>query len=150
MQKKRLDVWIQSNLRDYIAEEAQTTGKPQNMITNELLAHAIAARRGEIMESQALPLIRQIIQNEVNQALVRWQVSLVAEIKAEDRRGTDRLATLIVQAVRSASIARRLAFTLLSKAYGQLYAQQVYDDARERAGQELASSRRRDTDDRQE
>lgn len=149
-QKKRLDVWIHPVLRDYITEESKVTGKPQYMVTNELLAHAIAARRGEILESQALPLIRQIVQSEVTQALVQWQVSLLAEIKAQDRRSTDRLAALIVQAVRSAGIARRLAFTLLAKAYGQPYAQQAYDDARERVGQELAARRGKDTNDRQE
>lgn len=150
MQKKRLDVWIASDLRDYISEEAEATGKPMNMVTNELLIHAIAARRGEILESQALPLIRQIVQNEVNRALVQWQASLLAEIKAQDRRSTDRLAALMVQAARSAGIARRLAFTLLAKAYSQSYAQQVYDDARERVGQELAARRGREDDDRQE
>lgn len=150
MQKKRLDVWIASDLRDYISEEAEATGKPMNMVTNELLIHAIAARRGEILESQALPLIRQIVQNEVNRALVQWQASLLAEIKAQDRRSTDRLAALMVQTARSAGIARRLAFTLLAKAYSQSYAQQVYDDARERVGQELAARRGREDDDRQE
>ena len=150
MQKKRLDVWIPSDIRDYITQEAQATGKPLNMITSELLTHAIAARRGEILESQALPLIRHIVQSEVTQALMRAQEPLLAEMKAQDRRSADRLAALIVQAARSAIITRRLAFTLLAKAYGQAYAQQVYDDARERAGQELAGRKGKDADDRQE
>lgn len=149
MSKKRLDVWIASELRDYINEEAKATGKPQNMVTNELLRHAIAARRGEVLESQALPLIRQIVQHEVNLALAQWQASLLAEIKIQDQRHADRLAALIVQAARSAGIARRLAFTMLARAYSQAYAQQAYDDARERVGQELAARRRGD-DDRQE
>ncbi len=149
MGKKRLDVWIAPELRDYISEEAKATGKPQNMVTNELLGHAIAARRGEILETQALPLIRQIVQHEVNLALAQWQASLLAEIKAQDQRQADRLAALIVQAARSAGIARRLAFTILARASSQAYAQQAYDDARERVGQELAMRRRSD-DDRQE
>ncbi|HEU5375444.1 MAG TPA: hypothetical protein VFV38_08400 [Ktedonobacteraceae bacterium] len=139
MRKKRLDVWIHPALRDYITEASQTTGKPMNMITDELLTHAIAARRGEIIESQALPLIRQIVQSEVGKALALAQEQLLSEIKALDRRSSDRLAALITQTFRSAALARRLAFTLLAKAYGQGYAQQVYDDAKERTGKELAA-----------
>lgn len=60
--KKRLDVAISTDLRDFIAEEAERTGKPMNTVTDELLSHAVAYRRGEVIEQQSLPIIREIVQ----------------------------------------------------------------------------------------
>ena len=54
----------------------------------------------------------------------------------------------MVRAVRDGSINRRLLFTLLAKAYGASFAQDAYNDAKEKAGQELTS--RTKTGERQE
>jgi hypothetical protein len=49
----------------------------------------------------------------------------------------DRLAGLLVMSTRNGGIARRLAFTLLSKMYGSNFAKSAYDHAREKAREEL-------------
>jgi hypothetical protein len=74
--RKRLDVYIKAELRSYIAEEAEKTGRPMNAITDELLTFAIAYKRGEAMERQALPMISEVIST----ALRRHRAELRAEL----------------------------------------------------------------------
>ncbi len=147
MEKKRLDVWIHAGLRDYVAQEAMREGRPMNALADDLLAHAIAHRQGEVIEQQSLPIIREIIQTELRKATAQLrtdlredlQVELVAEIKAIGRRSDDRLAALLVRAIRDAQISRRLVFVLLAKTFGTQFATEAYDNAREKTGQDLAA-----------
>jgi hypothetical protein len=54
-------------------------------------------------------------------------------------RSDDRIAKLVVRAVRDAGISRRLIIAHLSKAYGPDFARSAYESAKEDAGKELAS-----------
>jgi hypothetical protein len=147
MEKKRLDVWIQAGIRDYVAQEALREGRPMNALTNDLLAHAIACRRGEMIEQQSLPIIREIIQTELRKTGAQLrselredaQLEIVAEIKSLGRRSDDRLAALLVRAIRDAQISRRLVYVLLAKTFGAPFATEAYDNAREKTGQDLAA-----------
>jgi len=147
MEKKRLDVWIPSGLRDYVEQEAGRQDKPMNALTGELLANAIAHRRGEVIEQQSLPVIREIIQTELHKSVAQLrtdlredlQLEIVSEIKALGRRSDNRLAALLVRAIRDAQISRRLIFALLAKTFGTQFAIEAYDNAREKTGQDLAA-----------
>ena len=147
MEKKRLDVWIPAGLRDYVEQEAGREDRPMNALAGELLAHAIAHRRGEVIEQQSLPIIREIIQTELRKATAQLrtdlredlQLEIVAEIKSLGRRSDDRLAALLVRAIRDAQISRRLVFTLLARTFGTQFATEAYDNAREKTGQDLAA-----------
>jgi hypothetical protein len=57
MMKKRLDVQIRAENYDYIKEESNRRETPMNVITDELLTHAIALQRGQTIEQQSLPVI---------------------------------------------------------------------------------------------
>jgi hypothetical protein len=138
---------IDEALYEYIREESKRTGIPMNLISNDLLAHAIATRRGEVIEQQSLPVIREIVQTELKKALAQQRMDLrediglemTNEIKAIHRASDNRLAALLVRAIRDAGIGRRLAYTLLARSFGPDFAAKAYTDAREKTGKELAN-----------
>jgi hypothetical protein len=146
MLRKRLDVQIDADRFDYIKEQSEQSGKPMNVISDELIAIGIAVKRGEIIEQQSLPVIREIIDTSLRKHLatqrndIREDMALefTNEIKALSRASDNRLAALIVKALRDANIARRLMYALLAKAYGGTFAMQAYEDASQKAGRDIA------------
>ena len=54
------------------------------------------------------------------------------------RKGFDRMAALIVHAIRNAGIGRRLSYSVLAKAYGPSFAQSAFEDAKEKTQRELS------------
>lgn len=117
-----------------------------NVITDELLAIGIAVKRGEVIEQQSLPVIREIIDTSMRKHLARQREEIredmaleyTNEIKAITRSSDNRLAALIVKTLRDANIARRLMYTLLAKAYGGKFAMEAYEDASQKAGRDIA------------
>lgn len=153
--KKRLDAMISADLYDYIKAESDQTGIPMNMITDDLLTRAIAYKRGEVIEQQSIPVIREAIQTELRKATaqlregIREDMSLefTNEFKAVVRASDNRLAALLVRACRDTIIGRRLLYTLLAKLYGPDFAMQTYEKVRERTGKELSERRHKGEDD---
>jgi hypothetical protein len=94
-----------------------------NMIADELLAIGIAAKREETIEQQSIPVIREAIQTELRKALavqreqIREDMSLefTNEFKAVTCASDNRLAALLVRAIRDSSISKRSIYTVLSK-----------------------------------
>ena len=60
-------------------------------------------------------------------------------MKTVSRNSDDRLASLIVRAVRDAGIIRRLLYALVAKTFGLEFAQEAYENAKAKSGQELAT-----------
>lgn len=147
MQRKRLDVQIDAERFDYIKEEAERSGKAMNVISDELIAIGIAVKRGEVIEQQSLPVIREIIDTSLRKQLAQQRsdlredmaLELTNEIKAITRNSDNRLAALIVRTLRDANIARRLMYTLLAKAYGAEFAMKAYEDASQKAGRDISN-----------
>lgn len=145
--KKRLDVQISATSYDYIKEQSEQTGYPMNVIADELLSEAIARKRGEVIEQQSLPIIRDIVQSELRKAMAQQRqdlredldTGLLPEIKLLQRASDNRLAALIVKAVRDSAICRRMLYALTSKTHGADFASRAYNDALEKAGKELAN-----------
>lgn len=146
--KKRLDVQIQSDRYDYIKEVSDLTGIPMNVIADELLALGMSIKRGELIEQQSLPVIREIVHSELRKQLTDLRMHMredlvmefTTELKAVQRASDNRLAALLVRIGRDAHIALRLVFSQLALAYGRPRAMEVYEDAKEKAG--AAVSRR--------
>ena len=145
--KKRLDVTINSDLRDFIAEEAERTGKAMNTVTDELLSHAVAYRRGEMIEQQSLPVIREIVQSELRKSVAQLLldfretllVELLHEIKEVTRTSDNRIISLIVRMMRDTGIARRMVYAVTSKLVSPTFASQAFEDAREKTGKDIAT-----------
>jgi hypothetical protein len=152
MVRKRLDVQIEAERFEYIKNESESTGKAMNVISDELIAIGIAVKRGEIIEQQSLPVIREIIDTSLRKHLavqrneLREDMSLefTNEIKAISKNSDNRLAALIVRTLRDANIARRLMYTLLAKAHGVDFALKAYEDASEKAGRDISNRKGHD------
>ncbi len=147
MLRKRLDVQIDEERFNYIKSESERTGKAMNVLSDELIAIGIAVKRGEVIEQQSLPVIREIINTELRKGFAFQReairedivVELTGEIKAMNRNNTDRLAALIVKTLRDANIGRRLVYSVLAKGYGSDFAMKMYTDASEKAGRAIAN-----------
>src|SRR5436190_17664669 len=114
--RKRLDVQIDEERYDYIKDVSDRSGVPMNVLSDELLAIGIAVKRGEIIEQQSLPVIREIIDTSLRKHLAAQRTAIqedmalevTNEIKAISRNSDNRLAGLIVRTLRDANIGRRL------------------------------------------
>ncbi len=144
--RKRLDVHIEAERYDYIKEASERIGLPMNVITDELLALGIATKRGEVIEQQSLPVIRDIVQTELRKALAQQRSDLredmslefTNEWKALQRASDNRLAALMVRGLRDSNVARRLIYAMLARSHGPDFASRAYEDAKEKAGKEIA------------
>ena len=100
---------------DVIKTESDRTGKAMNVISDELISIGIAVKRGEVIEQQSLPVIREIVTSELRKGFATqhetiredMQLEFTNEIKAITRASNNRLAALIVLALRDANIGRR-------------------------------------------
>jgi predicted transcriptional regulator len=146
MTDKQLNVWIRSDLRDAIREVAEQRGRTMTTVVEELLAQGIARLRGEVIEQQSLPVVREAIQREVERAnaqlaqtLREWlSTEFLNELTAREKKGDDRLAALVVRAIREGGLARRLLYPLLARLISESFAATAYQDAVEKTGKDLA------------
>lgn len=144
MPEKQLNVWIAEDLRNYVAQRAEQEKCGMNKIIAELVQRDMAQRSGEIVERNSLVVVRELVAAELRQAHAQLRRDLRDDREQEAdslrefvRKQADRLAGLIVMAVRSSGITRRLTYAVLSKAYGTSFAMAAYEDAKEKANQEL-------------
>ncbi len=141
----QLNVWIPKELRDYVEDRKKRDNKPgMNIVIADLLRQERAREQGEVVEQQSLPILQEIIRKEVRQALAEHRRNVrddrEQEMEGQNtylRKGFDRIAALTVNAIRNAGIGRRLSYSLLAKAYGSTFALSAYEDAKEKAQQEL-------------
>lgn len=144
---KQLNVWIDGDLKDALSERAEREGKKLKELVEHILRQDVARERGEIIEQQSLPVISDIIDSKLRKATAQLHADLLEDmhleileaIKTMIRNSDNRLASLIVRAVRDAGIIRRLLYALVAKTHGAAFATEAYESAREKAGQELAS-----------
>ncbi len=157
-QKKQLGLWFTPATCKLMNDLAG--GKHINVFLEELVQQEAARRRGEIIDAAILPVLREVIQQEflraisqlltdLREELRRQHVSLqeelrheeaaiIAEMKARERRSDDRLAGLIIRAIREGGISRRMLFTYLAKDDSQ-FAMEVYEDAKAKVGKDIAN-----------
>jgi hypothetical protein len=144
-QAVQLNVWIPKDLKDYVSDRAKRDNKQgMNVVVAELIRQERAREQGGIIEQQSLPVLQEMIREEVRQALAEHRresrADRLLELNEQRdylRRGFDRMAALIVHAIRNAGIGRRLSYSLLAKAYGSTFAQAAFEDAKEKAQREL-------------
>ena len=146
MREKQLNVWIDSDLKDALAQRAKREKTSVTDLTEDILRQDMARQNGEIIEQQALPIIREIVTTEIRKGMAQLlgdlrdelHLHLLEEIKTVTHLSDDRFAKLMVQAVRDAGIGRRLVLAHVSKAYGPDFARSAYESAKEDVGKTLA------------
>jgi hypothetical protein len=144
MPDKQLNVWIPEDLRNYVAQRAEREKSTMNKIIAELIRQDMALRNGELVEENSLVILRELVAAELRQAQAQLRHDLredrALETEAQRdwlKKQVDRLAGLLVMAVRNSSITRRLIYAVLSKSFGIDFAQKAYENAKEKAHQEL-------------
>jgi len=145
--KVQLNVWISEEAKGYLDERYQQEGRHFNEQIEEYIQHAMAVHRGELVEEQSLPVIREVVDSTLRKYTAQLRTDLredlrleiLEEVKTITRNSDNRLAALIVRAVRDAGIVRRVLYALVAKTFGSAFAQEAYENAREKAGQELTA-----------
>src|SRR5205809_512775 len=102
-----------------------------------------AAHRG-IFQQAALDLLPPTcksfysVREKVSKVMQELYQQLSADLQKSARRSDDRLSALIVKAARSAGIAQRMLLSLAGKLVTPDFATRAYEDAREKAGKDIA------------
>jgi hypothetical protein len=142
--EKQLNVWLPEELRTYIAQRAKQEKRGRNQIIADLIRQDMAQRSGQFVEHNSLMVMREMVAAELRQAHAQLRHDLREDREHEEesrrewvRKQVDRLAGLMVMAIRNSGIGRRLSYALLSKAHGAEFAKAIYDDARIKANREL-------------
>jgi|SRR6266699_4127068 len=146
MADQRLNMWIPEELKVYLAERAKNEERGMNQIVVDLIRQEMARQQGAVVEQQSLPVIREIVQTELRKALAQQRSDLredmnlefTNELKALTRASDNRLAALMVRGLRDSNVARRLTYAMLARTHGPDFANRAYEDAREKAGRDLA------------
>jgi hypothetical protein len=134
--RKRLDVYIKAELRNYIAEESERTGHPMNAITDELLTFAIAYKRGKMIEQQALPMISEVLRRHKAELRAELREDLVDTLREATCKSTERIITLVTRTIRDASTTKRLIYAFIARTCSPEFARETYEDVREQVGLE--------------
>jgi len=145
--RKQLNVLVDADLRDALADLAEKEGKKFGEFIEDILRREVARHRGEVIEAQALPAIHDLLENTVHKAMAQLRAEIrhdleqevVEEVKRLIRQSDSRLAPLIVRGDRDSGIVRRLLFTLIAKTVDEDFAQEAYADAKEQETKELSA-----------
>lgn len=143
----QLNVWISVEAKQYLDERYEREGRHLNEQIEDYIRQHMAVHRGEIVEQQSLPVIHEIVDTTLRKYTAQLRADLREDLrfdvlepmKTVSRNSDDRLASLIVRAVRDAGIIRRLLYALVAKTFGAEFAQEAHENAKGRAGKELAS-----------
>ena len=137
--KKRLDIRIAEELRDGIDLAASREGHTITTIVEQYIEKGLARDNGELIEESSLPVIRAAVREEVGKAMQELYQQLSADLQKSMKRSDDRLSSLIVKATRGSGIAWRIIYSLAGKLVSQDFATKVLNDAREKAGKDIAT-----------
>jgi len=143
----QLNVWISAEAKQYLDERFEQDGWHLYEQIEGYIQRDMAAHRGEVVEQQSLPVISELVDTTLRKYTAQlrtdlredMQLEIIEQIKAITRNSDNRLAGLIVRAVRDSGIIRRLLYALVAKTHGAAFAAEAYESAREKAGQELPS-----------
>lgn len=132
--EKQLSVWIGGELKKALVERARQEHIPLKHLVEDILRQSMALYRGEMIERQALPVIRKVMRRELRKAfahlltVLREDVNpkVVDQMTGFTQRSADHLAALLS---RHGAINRRLLYALLSHTSGEAFAHDAYEQA---------------------
>lgn len=154
MPNVQLNVWIDKKYKDQLEQWKQDENKPgMNIIVEELIEAEIARRNGEIIEQNSLPAIQEIVRGEIQKAAAQLRRDLRQDREIEQtaqrdylRKGFDRIAGLVIHAIRNSGFAQRFGYATLAKAYGPSFAMGIYEDSKERIERQLSPRKEQDVE----
>jgi hypothetical protein len=146
-ERVQLNVWISVEAKQFLEERFEREGRHLYEQIEDYIWKDMAANRGEIVEQQSLPVISEIVDTTLRKYTAQlradlredMRIDILEPMKMVSRNSDDRLASLIVRTVRDSGIIRRLLYALVAKTFGPEFAQEAYENAKARSGQELAT-----------
>ena len=151
-EKERLNLYFSPDVAAAI-RELTGSHRQQSQVVEELVRLGLSLKNGEVVAQRSLPVIHEIIDTALRNAEARLltdlraamhhesqesKANIISEMKARERRSDDRLASLIIRAIREGGISRRMLFTYLAKDDVQ-FAMEVYEDAKAKVGKDIAT-----------
>lgn len=132
--EKQLSIWIDGELKDDLIKRAQQEHIPLKQLVEDILRQSMAHHRGEMIERQALPVIREVVRRELRRAFAQLLTSIrqdvnprtIDQMTTVTQQNYDHLAALVS---RHGTINRRLLYTLLSHTVGEALAYDAYEQA---------------------
>jgi hypothetical protein len=83
MQKDRLNIYVNPDISSAVRELAGYEEQRISKVGEELLALGLSIKKGELIEQQSLPVIRDIVQSEVRKALAQLRTDLREDMQME-------------------------------------------------------------------
>jgi hypothetical protein len=136
--KQRLEIRIDEDMRAGLEIEAQRTGKPLTAVVEAFIEQGLARSQGKLIEVESLPLMREAVREETGKVMAQLYEKLRTDLAAHSKRADDRLAALIMKAVRFAGLGQRMLYMFIVKQTGQRDADRIYETAKEQTGKDLA------------
>src|SRR5690348_15283174 len=133
MPEQQLNVWIPEEYKNALVQRAKREDRSVKAIIVELIEQDLARQRGEVIEQQSLPLLREMIVTEVRKAVAQLRQDLLDDIRREVigtmQNSHTRLSKLVTRTVRDSGVIRRLLYALVAKFAGIAFAGKAYQDA---------------------
>lgn len=136
--KQRLEIRIDEDTRAALEIEARRAGKSLNAIVEKYILEGLARSQGKLIEVESLPLMREAVREETGRVMAQLYQQLSGDLAAHSKRADDRLAALVMKAVRFSGLGQRMLYHFMARQLGQARADQIYDQAKEQTGKDLA------------
>ncbi len=145
--EKQLNVWIAEDLKDALTERALQEKTTLRDVVEGILQQDIARARGEEIQQQALPVLRDLMQTEVRKGFAQLrndlredlEIEILEEMRNLTRTSESRLARLIVRVARDTGVLRRFLYALVARLVDLEFAQEAYEDAKAKTAHELSA-----------
>jgi hypothetical protein len=138
--KQRLEIRIDPNTRAGLDIEARRSGKALTTLVEEYIQQGLARSQGKVIEVESMPEIRAAVREETGKVMAQLYEKLSTDLAAQSRRADDRLAALIVKAVRFAGLGQRMLYMFIRQQTSERDANRIYETAKEQTGKDLARS----------
>ncbi len=144
---KQLNVWIAEDLKEALTQRAQYDKSTLREVVEGILQQDVARARGEEIQQQALPVLRDLIQAEVRKGFAQLrndlredlEIEILEEMRHLTRTSENRLARLMVRVARDTGVLRRFLYALVARLTDLEFAQEAYEDAKAKTAQELSA-----------
>lgn len=140
MSKQRLEIRIDEDTRAGLEIEARHTGKSLSVIAEQYIVDGLARAQGKVIEVESLPEVRAAVREETGKVMAQLYEKLSADLAAQNRRGDERLAALIVKAVRFSGLCQRMLYMFIRQQTSERDANRIYEVAKEQTGKDLTRS----------
>jgi hypothetical protein len=132
--EKQLSIWIDGELKDALIERARQEKISLKHLVEDILRQSMAHYRGEVIERQAFPVIREVIRRELRKVFAQLLTAMredvnprmVEQMTAVTQRHHDHMAALVS---RHGTINHRLLYALLSQTCGEILAHDIHEQA---------------------